>query len=118
MPRVQLIRGLARTMVEADLSADGRSRMPQVSSTVGRHSGDELIPSALLIDPSTVMPVPGLDPGIRHGHPRLQTALLWPVEVVDGRTKSGHDGEGSEPVIAKGGWHQCVGHACGRAQIT
>ncbi len=44
MPRVQLIRGLARTIEKADLSADDRQTMPQVSSTVGRHSGVELIP--------------------------------------------------------------------------
>jgi len=43
MPRVQLIRGLARTIEKADLSADDRQTMPQVSSTVGRHSGGELI---------------------------------------------------------------------------
>ena len=45
MPRVQLIRGLARTIEKADLSADDRTSVPQVSSTVGRHSGGELIPS-------------------------------------------------------------------------
>ncbi len=44
MPRVQLIRGLARTIEKADLSADDRKTMPQVSSTVGRCSGAELIP--------------------------------------------------------------------------
>ena len=62
------------------------------------------------------MPVPGLDPGIRHGPPRLRTAPLRLVEVVDGRTSlppdlfrgSGHDGEGSEPVIAKGGWYKAL----------
>ncbi len=45
MPRVQLIRELARTIEKADLSADDRKTMPQVSSTVGRHSGGELIPT-------------------------------------------------------------------------
>ena len=45
MPRVQLIRGLARTMKTANLSADSRKTVPQVSSTAGRRSGGELIPS-------------------------------------------------------------------------
>ena len=50
MPRVQLIRGLARTIEEADLSADDRQTVPQVSSTAGRHSGVELIPAASEVD--------------------------------------------------------------------
>ena len=50
MPRVQLIRGLARTIEKADLSADDRQTMPQVSSTVGRCFGGELIPAALTND--------------------------------------------------------------------
>ena len=45
MPRVQLIRGLARTMRTANLSASGRKTMPQVSRPAGRPSGAELIPS-------------------------------------------------------------------------
>lgn len=43
MPRVQLIRGLARTMTTANLSADSRRIVPQVSLPAGRHSGGELI---------------------------------------------------------------------------
>ena len=35
VPQVQLIRGLARTMKTANLSADSRQTVPQVSSTVG-----------------------------------------------------------------------------------
>jgi len=35
VPRVQLIRGLARTKETANLSADSQQSLPQVSSTVG-----------------------------------------------------------------------------------
>jgi hypothetical protein len=41
MPPVQLIRGLVRTIEKADLSADSRQAIPQVSSTEGGRSGKE-----------------------------------------------------------------------------
>src|SRR3954451_21357404 len=44
-PRVQLIRGLARTMEPANLSANSQTSLPQVSSTAGRHPGEKLIPT-------------------------------------------------------------------------
>src|SRR3954454_8954723 len=43
VPRVQLIRGLARTKKTANLSADSQQSLPQVSSTAGRHPGGKLI---------------------------------------------------------------------------
>jgi hypothetical protein len=43
-----------------------------------------------------VMLVPELDPGIRPGDPRLVPLCC---EDVDGRTKSGHDGEGVGIVV-------------------
>src|SRR4051812_1328942 len=45
VPRVQLIRGLARTKKTANLSADSQQSLPQVSSTAGRHPGGKLIPT-------------------------------------------------------------------------
>jgi len=42
VPRVQLIRGLARTKETANLSAASQQSLPQVSSTVGRHPGEKL----------------------------------------------------------------------------
>src|SRR3954465_1701550 len=46
VPRVQLIRGLARTKKTANLSADSQQSLPQVSSTAGRHPGGELSTTA------------------------------------------------------------------------
>src|SRR5687768_3959086 len=43
-------------------------------------------------DGSVVMAVPGLDPGISPGHPRLATEERR--KVVDARLKAGHDGAG------------------------
>jgi len=61
MPRVQLIRGLARTMKTANLSADSRQTVPQVSSSAGRRPGVELIPSFVKNDPRPSRPSwPGL----------------------------------------------------------
>src|SRR3954447_15651339 len=54
VPRVQLIRGLARTKETANLSANSQQSLPQVSSPVGRHSGEKLIPAAVLLDPVCV----------------------------------------------------------------
>jgi len=41
---------------KADLSADDRQTMPQVSSTVGRRSSGELIPIALTVDRDVILP--------------------------------------------------------------
>src|SRR3954453_20592927 len=64
VPRVQLIRGLARTKKTANLSADSQQSLPQVSSTAGRHPGGELIPTRVKADsfpwcsrPITVAPL-------------------------------------------------------------
>src|SRR3954453_12139140 len=50
VPRIQLIRGLARTKKTANLSADSQKSLPQVSSTAGRHPGEKLIPTRVKAD--------------------------------------------------------------------
>src|SRR3954471_24489246 len=50
VPRVQLIRGLARTKETVNLSAASQQSLPHVSSKAGRHPGDDLIPTRVKAD--------------------------------------------------------------------
>ena len=81
VPRVQLIRGLTRTMNMADLSADGRSIMPQVSSTVGREFRWKLIPTDAKLEESAIASVGIIRANLR-AERQVEGAALNPAGAV------------------------------------
>ena len=75
------------TAIHAFLSAEFQMNACGCAGQSPRLSGLRLGP---LLHASPVMPVPGLDPGIGHGHPRNRRNA-WGSKYVDRRDTPGHD---------------------------
>jgi len=102
MPRVQLIRGLARTIEKADLSADDQKTLQPVSSTVGRYSGVELIQVALI---QVALNVASGRSEHHHlvEHPFQAAAIFPPRALGQGSVAAGqHDGTQQHRLHARG----------------
>jgi len=98
VPRVQLKRGLARTMINANLSAVDRNRIPQVSFTAGRVRRWEL----KRLHPQTIAP------SVATSAPAEATSAASGSPAVQSLSLNRHPWRFLPPVSSV--WWHCGGH--------